>query len=199
MDVDLLKGRIGEAFVERILCLAGYKVCRTGRESQLQQMLKEGRSEFLPDFLVWRQVDRASDGAPLNRVLNIEVKYRHDVPDYLRRFGAEFLDAARQWPELYVIVVTDNPEPGRSCFQTLNPRACAPDTPLTTIDLHEVGELDIYRSTVADYEGLVKEIFSLLGAQLRGRDPARKPLAKAPCDSAPPFDTLSARAQDPSS
>ncbi len=103
-----------------------------------------------------------------------------------------------QWPELYVVVVTDNPDPGRSCFQTLNLRACDPYTPLSTVDLHEVAELGIYRSTVAEYEGLVKQIFSLLGAQLHGQDPIRKPLAKATPDTVGVFDPLHARAQDPS-
>lgn len=175
-----LKGRVGEAFVENILRRAGYKVSRLGRESQVQQMLKTGISEFLPDFLVWKSVARTGDdGVPLTRVLSVEVKYRYSVPEFLQRFGGDFLsDVAEQWPELYVILVTDNPEPRRSCFQALDLRGYDPATPLATRDLHEIADLGIYRSTVEEYEELVKQVFALLGAQLRSQHPARKPLGK---------------------
>jgi hypothetical protein len=183
--MNTLKGRIGEAFVESILRRAGYKVSRLGRESQVQQMLKTGSSEFLPDFLVWKPVEQASDAAPLRRVFNVEVKYRHDVQDFLERFGGELLsDVVKQWPELYIVVVTDNPEPGRSCFQVLDLRASDRDARLLPIDLCDVGDLEIYRSTVEEYEGLVKQVFSLLGAQLRGRDLLRKPPRRVPADPA---------------
>lgn len=178
-----LKGRVGEAFVENILRRAGYKVSRLGRESQVQQMLKTGISEFLPDFLVWKSVDRTKDGAPLTRVLSVEVKYRYNVPEFLQRFGGSFLsEVAAQWPELYVILVTDNPEPQRSCFQALDLRAYDPTVPLATRDLHEIGDLGIYRSTVEEYEELVKQVFTLLGAQLRRQDLLRKPLDKMSAD-----------------
>jgi hypothetical protein len=36
----------------------------------------------------------------------------------------------------------------------------------TTIDLHSARELDIWEKTVQEYEGLVRQIFPLLGAQL---------------------------------
>lgn len=175
---------MGEAFVENILRRAGYKVARLGRESQVQQMLKTGISEFLPDFLVWKPVDQAGVGASLNRVLSVEVKYRYNVPEFLQRFGGQFLsDVVEQWPELYVILVTDNPEPQRSCFQALDLRSYDPNLPLATRDLHEIDDLGIYRSTVEEYEELVKQIFSLLGAQLRGQDPLRKPPGKVTADA----------------
>jgi hypothetical protein len=181
-----LKGRIGEAFVESILRRAGYKVSRIGRESQVQQMLRTGISEFLPDFLIWKQVDRAGGDASLNRVLSVEVKYRYDIPDFLQRYGGEFLlDVAEQWSELYVILVTDNPEPTRSCFQAIDLRGYHPDAPLTTADLHDLPVLDIYRSTVEEYEGLVKQVFSLLGGQARRPELPQKPLAKMPQEPRP--------------
>jgi len=174
-----LKGRIGEAFVESILRRAGYKVSRIGRESQVQQMLRTGISEFLPDFLIWKQVDRTGGDASLNRVLSVEVKYRYDIPDFLQRYGGEFLlDVAEQWPDLYVILVTDNPEPKRSCFQAIDLRGYRPDAPLTTADLHDLPVLDIYRSTVEEYEGLVKQVFSLLGSHARSPELPQKPPAK---------------------
>jgi hypothetical protein len=179
LDRLTLKGRVGEALVENILRRAGYKVARLGRESQVQQMLKTGISEFLPDFLVWKPVAPPVGDASLNRVLSFEVKYRHDVPEYLERFGAAFLsEVAEQWPDLYVVLVTDHPEPTRSCFQALNLRGYDPDVPLVTRDLHELRELDIYRTTVAEYEELVRQIFSLLGAPSAGPGLERKLLRK---------------------
>jgi len=176
-----LKGRIGEAFVESILRRAGYKVSRIGRENQVQQMLRTGISEFLPDFLIWKQVDRLGGVPSLNRVLSVEVKYRHDIPEFLQRYGGEFLlDVVEQWPDLYVIVVTDDPEPTRSCFQVVDLRGYRPDDPLTTADLHDLPILDIYRSTVEEYEGLVKQVFSELS-----RKPPAKMLAPAPEESYP--------------
>jgi hypothetical protein len=175
-----LKGRVGEALVENILRRAGYKVARLGRESQVQHMLRTGISEFLPDFLVWKSVDPGKGSvASLNRVLSVEVKYRHSVPEYLQRFGAAFLaEVAEQWPDLYVVIVTDDPEPSRSCFQALDLRGYDPSAPAATRDLYEVPELDIYRTTVAEYEELVKQIFSLLGSPSLGQVRPRKPLHK---------------------
>ena len=181
-----LKGRIGEAFVESILRRAGYKVSRIGRESQVQQMLRTGISEFLPDFLIWKQVDRTGGAPSLNRVLSVEVKYRHDIPEFLQRYGGDFLlDVAEQWPELYVILVTDNPEPDRSCFQVIDLRGYRPDAPLTTVDLHDLPVLDIYRSTVEEYEGLVKQVFALLGSRARSAELPQMPPAKMPAGPRP--------------
>jgi hypothetical protein len=181
-----LKGRIGEAFVESILRRAGYKVSRIGRENQVQQMLRTGISEFLPDFLIWKQAERMGGAASLNRVLSVEVKYRHDISEFLQRYGGEFLlDVIEQWPELYVILVTDNPEPGRSCFQVIDLRGYRPDAPLTTADLHDLPVLDIYRSTVEEYEGLVKQVFSLLGSAARSPQVPQRPSVEAPEDPRP--------------
>jgi hypothetical protein len=187
-----LKGRVGEAFVENILRRAGYKVSRLGRESQVQQMLKSGSSEFLPDFLVWKPVNRAGDGAPLTQVLSVEVKYRYNVPEFLQRSGRLLSEMSEQWPELYVVLVTDNPEPGRSCFQAVDLRTYDPQKRLTC-DLHEIADLGIYRSTIEEYEELVKQVFALLGAQVRGQDASRKPLGKMVGD---PFDTRASESRD---
>ena len=79
-----------------------------------------------------------------------------------------------------MILVTDNPEPGRSCFQVIDLRGYRPDGPLTTADLHHLPLLDIYRSTVEEYEGLVKQVFSLVGNPARSPELPRKPPAKMP-------------------
>jgi len=177
--VNNLKGRVAEALVENMLHRAGYKIARVGRESQVQHMLKTGISEFLPDFLVLRPVNAAITDGPLHQVLSVEVKYRHKISAYLARFGAAFLsDVAEQWPDLYVVLVTDDPEPGKSCFQALNLRGYEPSVPLVMRDLYDVPELGIYRSTVEEYEQqLAKQIFSLLATQLPDRW-RRKPLDK---------------------
>ena len=103
VDISSLKGRIGEAFVESILRQSGFKVSRLGRESQVQQLLKTGVSEFLPDFLLWKPADQSRDGLPLHRLLSVEVKYRSNVEEYLRRFGDELISrVGEQWSELYL-------------------------------------------------------------------------------------------------
>ena len=181
-----LKGRIGEAFVESILRRAGYKVSRIGRESQVQQMLRTGISEFLPDFLIWKQIDRTGGDASLNRVLSVEVKYHSDIPDFLHRYGGDLLlEVAEQWPELYIILVTDHPEPDRSCFQVIDLRDYRPGAPLTTADLHDLSVFDIYRSTVEEYEGLVKQVFALLGRPARSPELAQKPRVKMSAETSP--------------
>ena len=179
MDVNSLKGRMGEAFVENILRQARYKVSRLGRESQVQHMLKTGSREFLPDFLVWKPVDESHDGAPLHRLLCIEVKYWSNVPDYLRRFGADLLaQVGEHWPELYVVFLTDRPDPGRSCFQVLDLPRLVPDAPLATIDLHEASALGVDKTAIDEYEKLVRQVFAVLGAPWQEKGHPRKPLAK---------------------
>src|SRR5207244_2847823 len=161
-----LKGRIGEAFVESILRRAGYKVSRIGRESQVQQMLRTGISEFLPDFLIWKQVDRTGGAASLNRVLTVEVKYRYDIPHFLPRHGGEFL-----------LDVAD-PQAAVPFFQSIVFLLHRPGVSLIVPYLHDLPGLDIYRSTVEEYEGLVKQVFSLLGSHARSPELPQKPLAK---------------------
>lgn len=190
MDVSGLKGRLGEALVESILRESGYKVCRLGRESQVQQMLKTGAGEFLPDFLIWKPVDQSRDGMPLHRLLSVEVKYRWNVEEYLRRFGDELIArVGEQWRELYVVFVTDHPDSGRSCFQVLDPQESAPDAPLGTVDLHEARVFGIRKSVIEEYERLVLQLFLPLSADRCGTGELRKPLTRiAPSDvtSVPP-------------
>jgi hypothetical protein len=86
---------------------------------------------------------------------------------------------AQQWPELYEIIVTDRPQSGRSCFQAVHVSALPAGTTPVTLDLHLVPGLDIYRRTVEEYEGLVREIFPIFGSRQGSPDPraeqARKP------------------------
>lgn len=163
IDLDGIKGRFAEALVEGLFRRAGYQVSRLGRESHVQRLVKIGPDEFLPDFLVWKPVEGDSSERPLYRVLTIEVKYRAKLGEFLKRQGKTVFSTLReQWPDLYFVFVTDNPEDGRSCFQVVDLRAYAVrQEPLTT-DLHQRQELEIWRKTVEEYEGLVRQVFPML-------------------------------------
>lgn len=162
-EIDGLKGRIAEAFVEAIFRRAGYRVSRVGRESQFQRMIRIGSDSFLPDFLLHKPAGETPTGRPLHRLIPVEVKYRASVEDFLRSHGDELLmQVGARWPELCIAFVTDHPATGRSCFQILDLAAVRPGEPLVSVDLHYVQDLDIYLSTVQEYEGLVRQIFPLL-------------------------------------
>jgi len=163
--ISLLKGRMAEALVEPFFKRARYTVARVGRETQMPALVRSGRSEFMPDFVVWRALDEPSLGHHSYRLLAIEVKYRADLEGYLRRDSpSRSAEVAQQWPELYEIIVTDRPQSGRSCFQAVHVSALPAGTTPVTLDLHLVPGLDIYRKTVEEYEGLVREIFPILGS-----------------------------------
>jgi hypothetical protein len=160
-----LKGRIAEAIVEAIFRRAGYVVSRSGRETQVQRLLKIGGDAFLPDFLIRKPVNRDGTARPLHRLVPIEVKYRRYVDAFLRRHGRELFNGiAHHWPDLYLIFVTDNPEPDRSCFQVVD----FIQRDIVLQDLHTVADLDIYERTAHEYESLVRQLFPLLDA--RGRE-----------------------------
>ncbi|HUM16268.1 MAG TPA: hypothetical protein VL086_11315 [Candidatus Nitrosotalea sp.] len=179
-----LKGRMAEALVEGIFKRAQYTVARVGRETQMPALMRSGRGEFMPDFVVWRTLDEPSLGHHSYRLLAIQVKYRADLDEYLRHDSpSRSPEVAQQWPELYEIIVTDRPEAGRSCFQAVHVSALPQGLPPVTLDLHLVPGLDVYRRTVEEYEGLVREIFPILGsrngsAPLGVPDRSRKPAAR---------------------
>jgi hypothetical protein len=162
-EIEGLKGRIAEAFVESIFRRAGYRVSRAGRESPLQRPLRVGSDEFLPDFLLHQPAGATPTGRPHHRLLPVEVKYRASVEEFLRGHGDDLLARlGERWPELCVVLVTDHPAAGRSCFQVLDVAVARPGAPLTTVDLHLVHDFDIYLTTAREYEALVRQIFPLL-------------------------------------
>jgi hypothetical protein len=172
---DHLKGRIAEALVESIFRQHGYKVSRLGREKQIQSLVNLNRDEFLPDFLVWKVARGAS--FDLHRMLNVEATYRADLDDFLQRDGVAMLSQAQQrWPSLYFVFVTDTPEAHRSCFQTVWLHDYVRGSVPTTIDLHEMRDLGICRSTVTKHEVMVQHLF----ATLKERIPARRAAPSAP-------------------
>lgn len=165
-DVNLLKGRMAEALVEGIFKRAQYTVARVGHETQVPSLIRSGRRDFVPDFVVWRVLDEPSLGHHSYRLLAVEVKYRADLQRYLNGDSRSHSpEIARQWPELYEVIVTDRPEPGRSCFQAIHVSTLPHGMPPVTLDLHLVPGLDVYRRTVEEYEGLVRQIFPILGSR----------------------------------
>src|SRR2546426_11342105 len=72
-DISLLKGRIGEGFVEAILRRAGYFVARVGRETQMPRLMKSGTDTYLPDLLAWRQENTGGEqgDTPLYRFVAV--------------------------------------------------------------------------------------------------------------------------------
>jgi hypothetical protein len=162
-EVDGLKSRIAEAFVESIFRRAGYRVSRAGRDGQGHRPVRVAADEFAPDFLLHKPAGETAAGRTLHRLVPVEVKYRASVEEFLRSHGDELVQALRaQWPELCIVFVTDHPASGRSCFQVLDPAAARSGEPLVTIDLHYVHDFDVYLTTAQEYEGLVRQIFPLL-------------------------------------
>ena len=178
-DINLLKGRMAEALVEGIFKRAQYMVARVARETQVSALMRTGQS--VPDFVVWKALDEPSLGHRSYLLLAVEVKYCADLDEYLgRETPPRSPEVALQWPELYEILVTDRPELGRSCFQAIHVSILPPAVPPSTVDLHLVPGLDIYRRTVEEYEGLVREVFPLIGSRKGAGDWARKLARRAP-------------------
>jgi hypothetical protein len=159
MDLLEAKSRIAGALVESIFRRARYQVqpFRVG-----PMPLRFGREDFSPDF----RACLADDG---DHELLVEVKYRPSIEQFIsvenqRGERSIFLMARRQWPSLYFVLVSDRPEPGRSCFQALSFGQVTPGTPFRTDDLDQFKELRIFRNNVEDHEELVRRIFGLLSS-----------------------------------
>ncbi len=161
MDLLEAKSRVAEALVESIFRRARYEVQRYHGE---QPPLRWGREDFSPDFLVRLP---GPSGEPLE--LLVEVKYRPSVEQFVsvenqRGERSVFFMARRHWPQLYFVLVTDRPEPGRSCFQALPFAEIKPDQPFRTVDLDQLKELSIFRNNMEDHEELVRRIMGLLAS-----------------------------------
>lgn len=156
MDLLEAKSRVAEALAESIFRRARYQI-RPFRSDAFP--LRFGREDFSPDFC-------ASEPEGAAEFL-VEVKYRPSAYQFVsvenqRGERSVFYMARRQWPNLYFILVTDRPEPGRSCFQAISFASLHPGEPFRTVDLVELKELRIFPHNVEDHEELIRRIFSLL-------------------------------------
>lgn len=162
MDLLEAKSRIAEALVESIFRRARYDVAPYRAAAS---PLRFGREDFSPDFRVSQA--NAEGGDP--RDFLVEVKYRPSVEQFIsvenqRGERSIFLLARRQWPSLYFVLVTERPEPGRSCFQAVAFETLRTGEPFRTVDLAEVKEFGLFAHNIEDHEELVRRIFELLTA-----------------------------------
>ena len=161
MDLLEAKSRIAEALVESIFRRARYEIAPFRASAS---PLRFGREDFSPDFRITQPNPEAADRAFL-----IEVKYRPSVEQFIsvenqRGERSIFLLARRQWPSLYFVMVTERPEPGRSCFQAVAFESLRTGEPFRTVDLLEVKEFGLFPHNIEDHEELVRRIFALLTA-----------------------------------
>jgi hypothetical protein len=157
MDLLEVKSRIAEALVESIFRRARYDVTPYRASAS---PLRFGREDFSPDFRIKQANGEAAEHL-------VEVKYRPSVEQFIsvenqRGERSIFLLARRQWPALYFILVTERPEPGRSCFQAVVFETLRTGEPFRTVDLTEVKEFGLFPHNIEDHEELVRRIFELL-------------------------------------
>lgn len=156
MDLLEAKSRIAQALVESVFRRAQYHVS----PFQSDHPLRFGREDFSPDLVV-----RAKEGASVDRLL--VVKYRPHLDQFLgvesqRGDRSVFSMMRRQWPEVWVVLVTDRPDRGRSCFQVLPADGHVRGAPIRTLDLTEVPEFGIFPQNAEDHEALVRSIIAML-------------------------------------
>jgi hypothetical protein len=162
MDLLEAKSRIAEALVESIFRRARYDI-RPFRPTQ-SLPLRFGREDFSPDFRVTQTSTHGEE-----RDFLIEVKYRPSVEQFIsvenqRADRSIFHTARRQWPSLYFVLVSERPEPGRSCFQAVVFETMRSGEQIRALDLTEVKEFGLFPHNVEDHEELVRRIFELLTA-----------------------------------
>src|SRR5262245_55148839 len=140
-ELETLKGRIAEAFVEAIFRRAGYRLSSPAGEKQMPQLVGIGAGEFLPNFLLHRPPAATPSDRPPRRWVPVAVKYRASIEEFLQSQGGLLLRVGEQWRELCIVVVTDHPASGRSCFQVVDFATTRSGQALAAVDLHHVHEL----------------------------------------------------------
>ena len=159
MDLLEVKNRVAEALVESIFRRARYTIIPV--KPSTASGARAWREEFAPHLVVKKETERQVLELP------ISVKYRVQISQYLaieqqRGPKSTFHMAWRQWPDLRFIFVSERPEPGRSCFQVVQPGDGRSIDLIHTTDLADQTELEIFRHNVEDHEELVRRIFLLL-------------------------------------
>jgi hypothetical protein len=160
-DIDHLKGRIGEAFVEALLRRGNYFVTRVGRETHLPSLMKVGPTTYMPDFLAWREerIPGPQGDKQVYNIVAVEVKYRRQPERFLRDEALQVFDAAQgHWPNFCVVLVTDHPEDDRSCFQVLRR---GQGSPFESVDIADAG-FNVFPHTAMMFSSLLKQVFHSL-------------------------------------
>ena len=158
MDLFDAKSRVAKALVESIFRRALYEVHPMRAESVPMRI---GGEDISPDFSVTRNSGMGE------AALLLAVWYRTSVQQFVavetqRAERSTFALARRQWPTLRFVLVTDRPEPGRSCFQALLAEQGFTGTPIRTADLVDASDLEIFANNVTDHEQLLRRILRLL-------------------------------------
>ena len=161
MDLLEIKGRIAVALVESIFRRAGFALAPVVHP---EVSPRQGREDLIPDFQASLP---ASAGGVAEAPRVVEVRYRPQVVQYLlieaqRGPHSLFTVAKRQWPGLVFVLVTDHPDPGRSCFQVVDLDSWAGGSAIASFDLHVHDELRIFRQNVEEHEALLRRMFALL-------------------------------------
>jgi hypothetical protein len=152
-----LKDQLALALVESIFRRAGYTLTPV-TEQRIPPHL--GR-EDLPDFRAVSAV-RAEEIGPRH----VKVRYRRQVRQYItiearRGPRSSFAYAKQYWPNLVVVFLTDEPEPGQSCFRALDVATWQPGDLPVLVDLFAHPTLNIYRLNVEEHETLARRILAL--------------------------------------
>jgi len=160
MDLLEAKSRIAEALAESIFRRARYEVAqfKAGYSA-----LRLGREDFSPDFRV-----KQPNGGGDDREFLVEVKYRPSIEQFIsvenqRGDRSIFQMMRRHWPTLCFVLVTERPEPGRSCFQAVPFETMKPGES-RTVDLVQVKHFGLFPHNVEDHEELTRRIFGSLNA-----------------------------------
>ncbi len=149
------------ALVESIFRRARYRVSVVVPERT--------RFRFVRDDIVPRLSITIVDGMGIEKDIPMGVAYKPFVEAFIalenqRRDSSLFAIARRRCPLLQLVLITDHPAPGRSCFQAL---AAGPEG-LRTVDLATLTQLRLFSHNIADHEMLLRRIFSLLSDEQAG-------------------------------
>jgi hypothetical protein len=161
MDLLEAKQRIAEAVVESVLRRARFQVHAFG--SDRPPPLRSGREDFAPDR-------RITSRTGADRDFLIGIKYRRSIEQFIavengRADRSVFHEARRLWPGMYLLLVTDRPEAGRSCFQVVSFQQTPPGEAYRAVDLADVRELRIFDRNIEEHEELGLRIFTHLAGE----------------------------------
>lgn len=163
MDLNETKERVAVALVEAIFRRGGYAIHRVAAD-RARRLAPE---DLTPSFYVSA---RGLFGPHAD--VPVGVLYRPFVQPYValenqRRQSSMYALARRQWPGFHLVLVTDHPEPGRSCFQAVvegEGRVL-----LETVDLTRAPQLPLRAQDTALYEDLLLRIYAMLSTDRHRR------------------------------